>query len=445
MLMYIALFMIIVLLFKDCQIEIGYSHNDLLFKYDPAVKFRRIFNKLIVTAILAWLLLLVYQLIFKETKVRKKVFLMLVLGLFLVSATFANGQQEARLSESGLPVVKIGWAPPTITGVYQTATNFMEMAVEDAKAHGIDIELITRVGSAHKNVTDQVSVIENLIQSEVDVIILSPSDVAAIIPALKQVNKAGIPLIVVNLLKPIDGVEVDTFIGFDNQVCAAVSGYAMLDALGGPGVLGSGEKVNISDKDYLDLAWWEDLYKDVDKKSISGKIALVGGVPGSFYDIERMNGFHSVVDNYPNIDIKSSLNADWQRQPAVAAGENILQANQELDAIWASCAEMGIGVSIAVKNMGRDDVLVLTNDGTPESVDLIRKGNILAETWHGFPEWGWYGVEFGTRLALNLEAPAVFDIRPRTEYKVNADMFYPEPYLSDIDWKSIIDEYKAGR
>ena len=375
----------------------------------------------------------------------KKVFLMMILAIVLVSGIFANGQQEAAVSESGLPVVKIGWAPPTITGVYQTATNFMEMAVEDAKAHGVEIELITRVGSAHKNVTDQVSVIENLIQSEVDVIILSPSDVAAIIPALKQVNKAGIPLIVVNLLKPIDGVDVDTFIGFDNQVCAAVSGYAMLDALGGPGLMGEGKKVNVDETEFLDLAWWEDLYKNVDKNSISGKIALVGGVPGSFYDIERMAGFHSVVDNFPNIEILSSLNADWQRQPAVAAGENILQANPELDAIWASCAEMGIGVSIAVNNMSREEVLVLTNDGTPESVDLIRDGKILAETWHGFPEWGWYGVEFGAKLALGLEAPEIFDIRPRTEYQANADMFYPEPFLAEIDWDSIVSDYNQGR
>ena len=36
---------------------------------------------------------------------------------------------------------------------------------------------------------------------------------------------------------------------------------------------------------------------------------------------------------------------------------------------------------------------IFTNDITPESTDAIRKGKMIAETTHGFPEWGWFGSE----------------------------------------------------
>lgn len=66
----------------------------------------------------------------------------------------------------------------------------------------------------------------------------------------------------------------------------------------------------------------------------------------------------------------------------------------------------------------------------------------MTETWHGFPEWGWYGVKFGVMLHLGEEVPQTFDIKPRTVFKGNADNFYPNPKLEAIDWKQIIDQAK---
>jgi ribose transport system substrate-binding protein len=36
--------------------------------------------------------------------------------------------------------------------------------------------------------------------------------------------------------------------------------------------------------------------------------------------------------------------------------------------------------------------------------------------------------------------PATKDIRPRTVWQGNADLFYPEPQLPEIDWESIKSE-----
>jgi len=294
-----------------------------------------------------------------------------------------------------------------------------------------------------------VAIIEDFIQMEVDVIAISPIEVEVIIPAIRKANEAGIPVIIVNLLEPIAGVEVASYIGFDNFECAEVSAHTVLDYFGGPGVLGTGREVAVEPGEYLDLKWWRDLYATVtpeEKAAIKATGAIIEGVAGGFFSTARVNGFHSVNDEYPGIKIVGTLAADWNREKGIKAAEDFLTANPPgtLDFIWAASNEMGMGAMLAVEAAGRqDEVKIFTNDVTPESVMLIAEGRMVAETTHGFADWGWYGVEYAVRAALGLDVPPIFDIRPRTMYKENAHEFFPDPKLEPIDWKAIKAEYLA--
>ena len=87
---------------------------------------------------------------------------------------------------------------------------------------------------------------------------------------------------------------------------------------------------------------------------------------------------------------------------------------------------------------------IFTNDVTPESVDRIEEGKIIAETTHGFADWGWFGTEFAVKLACGIDVPKTFDIRPRTAYIKNASRFYPNPALPDIDWDRNQENSKYG-
>lgn len=342
-----------------------------------------------------------------------------------------------------LSKVVIGWTPPDITGVFKTATDFFEKAAADAKKNGIDVEVISRSPATHVAFADQVAIIEDYIQRKVNVIAISPIEVEVVIPAIKKANAAGIPVIVVNLLEPIKGVDVASYIGFDNTVAGMISAYALLDYFGGPGLLGTGPKVDVKPGAYLDLKWWQDLYKNVDpnKANIKARVAIIEGIAGGFFSTARLNGFHKVVDPFPGIKVVGTLPADWNREKGRKAAEDFLTANPKgtLDAIWAASNEMGLGAMLAAEAAKRPEVRVFTNDVTPESVERIAEGRLMAETWHGFPEWGWYGTKFAVMLALGQQAkvPQVFDIRPRTVWKGNAREYYPNPRLEPIDWAAI--------
>lgn len=346
----------------------------------------------------------------------------------------------------------IGWAPPDITGVFKTATDYFEKSAEDAGKNGIEVEVISQSPATHVAFGDQVAIIEDYVQRKVDVIAISPIEVEVIKPVLKKANEAGIPVIIVNLLEPIAGVEVASYIGFDNTDAGRISAYSLLDYFGGPGILGKGEKVDIEPGTYLDLAWWKELYKDVDPKKadIKARVAIIEGIAGGFFSTARLNGFHEVVDPFPGIEIVGTLPADWNREKGINAAEDFLTANPAgtLDGIWAASNEMGLGAMLACEAAGRleiagegdvgdKDVAVFTNDVTPESADRVAEGKMVAETHHGFPEWGWYGTEFAVTLARGGKVPYIFDIRPRTMYKDNARLFYPEPALEAIQWDVI--------
>jgi ribose transport system substrate-binding protein len=392
----------------------------------------------------------------EETMFHKKN-LLVVLVLIAVSVGVVFSAHAAPQGQRWEEKIVIGWTPPDITGVFKTATDFFEAAAEDANSNGLDVEVITQSPASHTDFGDQVAIIEDYIQREVDVIAISPIEVEVIKPALAKANEEGIPIIIVNLLEPIEGVEVASYIGFDNTVAAKVTAYAVVDYFGGPGVLGEGEMVEVEPDTYLDIEFWEDLYADMseeDMAAIEATGSIIEGVAGGFFSTARLNGFNEIMDMFPAMEIIGEpCAADWNREKGIGCAEDILQANPEgLDFIWAASNEMGMGAMLAAEaadrlesaddgvSLGDESVAIFTNDVTPESVERLAEGRMIAETTHGFADWGWFGGEFAVRIVCGLEVPETFDIRPRIAYKENARLFYPDPVLPEIDWESIKEE-----
>ncbi|MGI6162198.1 MAG: sugar ABC transporter substrate-binding protein [Christensenellales bacterium] len=362
---------------------------------------------------------------------------------------------ETSLTAEDLPVVRIGFCPPEISEVYEIVREWLDAAVEDAKAAGFKVEVL------QKDVPDltpalQIDAVENLLAADINVLLFCPADPDTIIPVLQQCNEAGVKLVCINQLeefpgseydeatdtyKSEDAVVVDSFIGYYHYTAGQLCGYEMLDALGGPGVLGEGTKVDVPQEASLDLAFWEDTYKDFDWSSITAKVAIVSGISGHSHTNSRTNGFLDVVKKCPNVEVVSTLYADFLRVNAIECTENILQANAELDGIYGVSAETGIGISIACENAGRlDDILITCMDGTTSSVDSVLQGKIASDTWLGFPDWGWYGAYFSVRAAMGLPIEHYFDINTRSIIQANTTNFYPNTLLPALDWEGTMKE-----
>lgn len=186
--------------------------------------------------------------------------------------------------------ITIGWIQAAHTGVYETATFYFNKAAAEARCAGLPVEIMTRTPEGVDEFTGVAAIIEAYIAEGVDVIALSTVKVEVIRQALRKANRAGIPVIIVNQLEPIDGVDIACYIGFDNTVAGMISGYAVVDYLGGGGVLGQGRNLTVDPQVDLDLAWWQALYKDSAPAAaaVKGRVAIIEGVSGSWQGQHRL-------------------------------------------------------------------------------------------------------------------------------------------------------------
>lgn len=185
--------------------------------------------------------------------------------------------------------------------------------------------------------------IESLIQRKPDAMVISSLSGTAVYPGYEAVIAAGIPLLMNNSGIPDDSANIPytSFMSPDDWENGKLLGQYMADQLGGKG--------NI--------------------------IVIEGVAESSNYDF-RLGGFMEAINKYPDIKIVGQQSGAWIRMPAMTATVDLLQANPEINGIYAMNDEMGMGVLAALRNAGREDGVVMVSvDGQKDLVQEILKGS----------------------------------------------------------------------
>lgn len=189
----------------------------------------------------------------------------------------------------------------------------------------------------------EIANIESLIQRQPDVMIISSLSGTAVYPAYEAVIDAGIPLIMNNSGIPDDQANIPytSFMSPDDWENGRLLAQYMADKLGGEGDI----------------------------------IVIEGVAESSNYDF-RLGGFMEVLEQYPDIHIVGQQSGAWIRMPAMQAAVDLLQANPEIDGIYAMNDEMAMGVLAALRSAGREDEVVMVSvDGQEDLVQEILNGS----------------------------------------------------------------------
>lgn len=202
-----------------------------------------------------------------------------------------------------------------------------------------NVELITL--DAQNDSAKQISDIEDLIQQGVDVIIINPTDSSAVTVAIESANKANIPVITVD--RSADGGEVVSHIASDNIAGGKMAGDYIIELLGG-----------------------------------NGKVVELEGIAGSSAARERGQGFHEAVDNASGIEVVAKQTADFDRAKGLSVMENIIQGNQDINAVFAHNDEMALGAVQALEAAGLEDVIVVGFDATADALQAVEDGKMNA-------------------------------------------------------------------
>ena len=231
---------------------------------------------------------------------------------------------------------------------------------------------LTVLGST--NLEEEVKAVEDLISSQVDVIGVAPWDAQGIVPTIEKANAAKIPVICVD--ETAAGGQIEAYIATDNVEGGTLAGEWLVKAMEG-----------------------------------KGKLAIIEGGAGSSTNLARLEGLHSVIDG-TDIEVVSSLPADWVRDKGLQVMNDILTANPELDAVMAMNDEMALGALEAIKAAGREDEISLVGyNGALEAIKSVYDGGLAADVVQYPEEMGRLYVEWGLRI-LNGEKPPELHIKP---------------------------------
>src|SRR6266702_4910639 len=130
--------------------------------------------------------------------------------------------------------------PPRVALVLKTLNSpfFIDMqrGAQEAAAR-LKVELVVQAADREVDVEKQMQIIENLIQTGVKALCVTPSGSKEIVPALVKANRAGIPVVVVDTrVDPKAAAEAglltDSFVGSDNYEGGRIAGAHLLAITG---------------------------------------------------------------------------------------------------------------------------------------------------------------------------------------------------------------------
>ena len=214
----------------------------------------------------------------------------------------------------------------------------------EAKKRGVKKLLYT---NAQSQAPKQISDVRDMISQDVDAIIIAPLLEEGLDPALNAAKQAKVPVFLID--RETAGKPCEDYITFM-----------------GSNFLEQGKRAA---KIMAGLT------------NEKAKVAVLEGTPGASVTIDRTNGFEQQLKEYPDMEIVASQTGEFLRTKGQTVMEQLIQANPDINAVYAENDEMALGAIQALKDAGKDpgqDVKVVSIDGTRQAVQAITTGDINA-------------------------------------------------------------------
>ena len=296
-----------------------------------------------------------------------------------VEVTLVTSQNVETFAELGETTAIVGNG--TIGLSVSTLNNpFFVTLVEGAKRAAGTAGIQMTVADAGDDAAKQTSDIEDLVASGISVLIVNPVDSDAVTGAVEAAKAKGVKVISVD--RAVNGVEIDCQIASDNVLGAELATQYIVDTLG-EGV----------------------------------KVAELEGVTGASAAIDRSQGFHNVADT--KLKVVSSQTANFARTEGMSVMENMLQANPDIQAVFAANDEMALGAMEAISGAGKQ-IMVVGFDATDDAIASIQAGQ-MAGTIAQQPDLiGATAVENALKLIAGESIPKAVPVEVTLITKDNA-------------------------
>lgn len=234
--------------------------------------------------------------------------------------------------------------PKKIAIVVSTLNNpwfvfLAETAAKKAKELGYE----SKIFDSQNNTALESDHFENAIAAGYNAILFNPTDAAGSVTNVKKANEAGVPVFCMD--REINSKDAAT-----SQILS--DSYSACIELG------------------------KLFAKSLNKK---GNYVELLGIVSDNNTWNRSKGFHSVVDNYPQLKMVAQQSADFDRNKAMEVMESILQAHPDINGVFAGNDAMAMGAYQALAAAGKaNKVKVIGFDGAADAITSIKEGKLTA-------------------------------------------------------------------
>jgi erythritol transport system substrate-binding protein len=237
-----------------------------------------------------------------------------------------------------------------------------------AKAEQLGYETVVMVHGDDANKQSQL--IDTAIARGAKAIILDNAGADATVAAVKKAKDAGVPSFLIDREINVAGVATVQIVS-NNYQGAQIGAQEFVRLMG--------EKGN-----YIELTG-----KESDTNA---------GI--------RSQGYHDVIDDYPDLTMVAQQTANWSQPEAFAKMESILQANPNIKGVISGNDTMAMGAWAALTAAGRTDVILVGFDGSNDVRDSIKQGGIKATVLQPAYRQAQMAVEQADQYIKTGKAPA---------------------------------------
>ncbi|MBI6852408.1 sugar ABC transporter substrate-binding protein [Pseudomonas lijiangensis] len=270
---------------------------------------------------------------------------------------------------------------PKVALVMKSLANEFFRTMEDGakayqKEHSNDFDLVSNGIKDESDTASQIRIVEQMIVSRVDALVIAPADSKALVPVIKKAMDAGIK--VINIDNQLDAsvlksknIEVP-FVGPDNRKGARLVG--------------------------------EYLAKDL---KAGDEVGIIEGVPTTTNAQQRTAGFKDAMDA-AQLKIVSVQSGNWEIDKGNAVASAMLNEYPNLKALLAGNDSMALGAVSAVRAAGKaGKVAVVGYDNINAIKPMLKDGRVLATADQFAAKQAVFGIEAALKLVKKQPVDSV--------------------------------------
>jgi ribose transport system substrate-binding protein len=259
------------------------------------------------------------------------------------------------------------------------ANEFFQTMAEGAKQHhaanAAAYDLIVNGIKNETDLTEQVSLVEQMVSQGVQAIVIAPADSKALVTVLKRAKEAGV--LVINIDNKLDdntlqqaGLAIP-FVGPDNRAGARAVGEVLA------------KKLQAGDE-----------------------VAIIEGVTTAFNGQQRRAGFEDAM-TAAGMKVVTVQSGQWEMEKANNVASGILAANPGVKALLCANDNMALGAASAVQAAGKaGQVQIVGFDNIAALKPLLDDGRVLATADQHGDKLAVYGIQAALKVLQDNTPPA---------------------------------------